>query len=400
MASCNYPRRETLLLLLVAYLTWGGVALLGLSLLRQVGGPWKLAAGLMLLFGLLMALVPRLQSDSWRLHPYLALQATLVTALIPLHAAPLSTFAILNFVLSAQAMLMLPLGRGLSWIGLLTLLTGGAFVYRLGWPGGLLTLLPYAGGYLFFGTFAHVLARAEAARRRSQALLAELQEAHRQLQAYATQVEALAVAQERNRLAREMHDTLGHRLTVAAVQLEGAQWLIPTDPERASRMVETVRRQVREALAELRQTVAALQAPLEADLALDRALTRLATGFEEATGIAVHLTLPNEMPALPAAHRLALYRAAQEALTNVQRHAQAGNVWLQLARRDGEIELLVGDDGIGFPANAEEGGFGLRGLRERATRLGGALRLESRPGGGAQLRLHLPLAFSEESEPP
>ncbi|RMF31606.1 MAG: sensor histidine kinase, partial [Chloroflexi bacterium] len=318
--------------------------------------------------------------------------------LIPLHAAPLSVFAILNFILSGQAMLMLPLGRGLLWIGLLTLLTGGAFVYRLGWPGGLLTLLPYGGGYLFFGIFAHVLARAEAAHRRSRALLAELQEAHRQLQAYAAQAEALAVAEERNRLAREMHDTLGHRLTVAAVQLEGAQRLIPTDPERASQMVETVRRQVREALTDLRQTVAALRAPLEADLVLDRALARLTAGFEEATGITVHLTLPNAMPTLPTAHRLALYRAAQEALTNVQRHAQADTVWLRLARRDGEIELLIGDDGVGFPANAEVGGFGLRGLRERAARLGGALRLESRPGGGAQLRFRLPLALSEEDE--
>jgi len=398
MTSHYHPRRETLLLFLVAYLTWGGVALLGLSLLRQTGGPWELAAGLLLLFGLLMVLVPRLRGDSRRSHLYLAVQAALVTILIPLHAAPLSVFAILNFILSGQAMLMLSLGQGLLWIGLLTLLTGGAFLSRLGWPGGLLTLLPYGGGYLFFGIFAHALARAEAAHRRSQALLAELREAHRQLRAYAAQAEALAVAEERNRLAREMHDTLGHRLTVAAVQLEGAQRLIPTDPERASRMVETVRRQVREALTELRQTVAALRPPLEADLVLDRALARLAAGFEEATGIAVHLTLPDEMPPLPDGHRLALYRAAQEALTNVQRHAQAGTVWLRLARRDGEIELLVGDDGVGFPANAEGGGFGLRGLRERAARLGGALRLESRPGGGAQLRFRLPLALSEEDE--
>ena len=84
----------------------------------------------------------------------------------------------------------------------------------------------------------------------------------RQLQEYAGQIERLAVAEERNRLAREMHDMLGHRLTVAAVQLEGAQWLIHTAPERATHMVGTVRDQVREALGELRRTVATLRTPL------------------------------------------------------------------------------------------------------------------------------------------
>jgi signal transduction histidine kinase len=192
-----------------------------------------------------------------------------------------------------------------------------------------------------------------------------------------------------------MHDTLGHRLTVAAVQLEGAQRLIPRDPERAARMVGTVRDQVREALSELRRTVATLRTPLEADLSLPTALARLATGFEGATGVAVHLTLPQDMPPLPAAHRLALYRAAQEALTNVQRHARARDVWLRLTCQDGAVALLVTDNGVGMPADAEGAGFGLRGLRERATQLGGQLSLGSRPDGGAHLSLRLPLPTEE-----
>jgi two-component system sensor histidine kinase UhpB len=156
-------------------------------------------------------------------------------------------------------------------------------------------------------------------------------------------------------------------------------------------MVVTVRDQVREALSELRRTVATLRPPLEADLSLPVALARLATGFEEATGLTVHLTLPEEMPALPDTHRLALYRAAQEALTNVQRHAQAQDVWLQLARQDKAVSLTVGDNGVGAPVDAELAGFGLRGMQERAAQLGGELALESRPDGGAQLFLRLPL---------
>ena len=181
----------------------------------------------------------------------------------------------------------------------------------------------YGGINAFFGAFANALLRADAARRESQALLDELQQAHEQLQEYALRAEEMAVVEERNRLAREMHDTLGHRLTVASVQLEAAQRLCPTDAERAAGLVGTVREQVREALGELRGTVATLRSPVEADLQLRSALRRLMDHFEEATGLTIHRVLPDEMPPLPDAHRLALYRAAQEALTNVQKHAEA-----------------------------------------------------------------------------
>jgi signal transduction histidine kinase len=156
-------------------------------------------------------------------------------------------------------------------------------------------------------------------------------------------------------------------------------------------MIATVRDQVREALGELRRTVATLRAPVEADLQLRQALRRLANHFEGATGITVHLMLPDESQNLPDAHRLALYRAAQEALTNVQRHAGADDVWLQLSHQDGTVTLLVGDNGAGFPARAEQEGFGLRGMRERAEQLGGELYLEPRPGGGTQLSYRIPL---------
>jgi signal transduction histidine kinase len=267
--------------------------------------------------------------------------------------------------------------------------------YEVSW----MVSLPYTVGYIFCGTSAWSLARTSAAQRRSEALLAELQEAHQQLQAYTDRVEELAVSQERNRLAREMHDTLGHRLTVAAVQLEGAERLIPTHPARAAGMVNTVHKEVVEALAELRRTVATLRTPLDVDLSLLTALTRLTHGFEEATGIKVNRSLPEALPPLAEAQRLALYRAAQEALTNVQRHAQAQQVWLELALENQMITLLVKDDGRGFDPDGAQTGFGLRGLRERATHLKGELHLESTPGEGAQICFHLPLQVNGEAPP-
>lgn len=381
----NFP------LLLVAYLTWGAVGAIWWSTTER-GQPivW-VGSGLLLAFALLMALNPDILPSPWR-HLYLAIQSVLVAGLLLMETRSWSAIPILFFILSAFAMLIWPDRRSLGWlwIGLFGLLTGGILVSRLGWERGLLTLLPYAGGYAFFGVFAETLARAEESHRRTRELLGELQEAHRQVQAYASRVEELAVTEERNRLAREMHDALGHRLTVAAVQLEGAERLISQEPGRATQMVHTARDEVRKALTELRETVAALRAPLEAGMPLPEALRRLADHFCAATGLEVHLVLPPEPFDLPPAHHLTLYRAAQEALTNVQRHAQAGRVWLVLTLHPGHITLLVGDDGQGFPPEAEGRGFGLRGLRERIEALGGTLYLEERPGGGAQLHVALP----------
>ena len=364
--------------------TVGAVAVIAFATIEDNSARW-IALGLTLAFGALL-----LFHHNIRVHFYFALQTALAVSLILFQP---NTFAagILFFVLSAEAMTILPLRQATLWISIFTVATYFNFAFVVGWLSALLYVLPYAGGFVFFGTFGKAMRDAEAARQESQRLLEELQTAHRQLQEYASQVEQLTIAEERNRLAREMHDAVGHRLTVTAVQLEGAQRLIPTEPDRAARMIGTVRDEVKQALADLRRTVATLRAPLEVDLPLTHALARLATAFQEATGLNVHLTLPEDLPSVPEAGRLALYRAAQESLTNTQRHAKAKNIWLSLQTSSDNISLTAADDGVGFPPSMDGVGFGLRGLRERATQLGGELHLESRPGGGAQLRFCLPL---------
>ncbi len=259
---------------------------------------------------------------------------------------------------------------------------------------GVLTGLAALGGYFFLGFAASAQRRAEHANDESQRLLNELQVAHHQLRQQAMQAEELAISRERNRLAREVHDTLGHRLTVAAVQLEGAQKLMPHDPDKAAGMIGTVREQVLEGLSELRQTVAALRAPLEDDLSLPKALTRLVNHFEQATGIPTHLTLPVRPLDLSTDHCQALYRTVQEALTNVQKHAQAQSVSVsfdQLVNSTGctALQVTVEDDGVGLPVSGGKG-FGLRGLQERAAQLDGCFAVESSPAGGARIIMNLP----------
>ena len=338
--------------------------------------------------------MPKEGSPEWQFHLYLSVHGSLVAGLLFLQPG-WTMYPILYFPLSVWAILTLTVRPGIYWIAAFSLVTAASFAVSMNLSEGLVALILYGVIYAFAAAFANALVRATDARRESQLLLVELQQAHEQLQEYALHAEEMAVVEERNRLAREMHDTIGHRLTVASVQLEGAQRLCSRDPERAAGMVGTVREQVREALGELRNTVATLRTPVEADLQLQSSLTRLMTHFEKATGLTVHQVLPEEMPDLPDAHRLALYRAAQEALTNIQKHAEAQQVWLVLTKSDHVVTLLVGDDGKGLSLSGEQTGFGLRGLRERADQLGGELHLEPRRGGGTQLSLRLPLPTGE-----
>ncbi len=322
------------------------------------------------------------------MHGLLALQSALVLALL-VRAPAMNFFLIWFYVLSVYAVVALPQVAAYRWIALFALSTVASLVITYGWVSGLLNAAIYLSGFAFFVAFAHLTRQANEARAESERLLRELQEAHHALQAYAAQVEKLAVAEERNRLAREMHDTIGHRLTVAAVQLEAAQRLLPEAPERTAGMIATVREQVRAALNELRHTVAALRQPLESDLPLERAIPRLVTDFEQATGLQVTLEWPRALPPLTPPQRLTLFRAIQEGLTNVHKHAQARRARVRLNVLPDALTLQIVDDGRG-PQRGRSG-FGLRGLQERAAQLGGQVAFGPHPDGGAQLTITLPL---------
>ncbi|WP_420644376.1 histidine kinase [Candidatus Leptofilum sp.] len=383
-----------------AYLTWLGILVSALP--ELAGEPNR--TFVLVLFGLFfvgLSVYAFLEERPFLVHLYLLVQtmiAVTISLQVPVRAAAgISTFL---FVLSAQAMLFLPMLPGLVWIVIFIGVT---------WLAGYLGVgvvhandfVAILGGYLFFGTFGAGLRQANEARQRSQQLLTELQEAHEQLRAYTTQAQQLAVSEERNRLAREMHDALGHRLTVAVVQLEGAQRLIPSNPDKSASMIEAMRAQLKQALAELRQSVSALRSPENTAAlngSLETAVSHLAQTFQEATGLPVHLQLPKEVPLLPESHRLALYRTAQESLTNVQRHAHAQQAWLQLVADDEQVSLTVADDGQGFADEVADGRFGLIGLRERAKQLGGVLKIGPAQQGGAQLCLELPIPHVEAAD--
>jgi signal transduction histidine kinase len=378
-----------------AYLILLFIAVLVVSLMPA---PKRVWAGLLLVAVALPMwyFVEPTRRPAW-VRAYLVVQTALVLGVYLLHPPAALGVSQLFYLLTTQAALCLALPEAGAWAALYALITVLGGVHVMG-VDGLAGALATAGGNLIFVGLGTALRQARLASDRNQNLLEELREAHDRLHILSEQAQQLAVADERNHIAREMHDALGHRLTVAVVQLEGARRLMTRDPGKAGSMIDSMRDELKVGLAELRETVATLRTPQEAPLVVT--LGRLAAAFEAATGLPVHVQLDEGADGLPADQRHALYRVAQEALTNIQRHGDAAHVWLTLTCDAAGVTLTVDDDGRGFPAGVAREGFGLRGIEERVRAHGGRLRLGARDGGGASVTIVLPLAPAEAGAPP
>ena len=205
-----------------------------------------------------------------------------------------------------------------------------------------------------------------------------------------------AVSEERARIARELHDVVGHAVSVMTVQASGVRRLLQPDQEREREALLVVEQTGREALAEMRRLVGVLRRPEEAPARAPqpslRHLDRLVEQAREA-GLPVEVQIEGEAIELPPGVDLTAYRLVQEALTNAIKHARATSAEVLVRYGDGAVELLVTDDGRGVSdGKAESGGHGLVGMRERVAVYGGELEAGPRPEGGYSLQARLPLA--------
>jgi signal transduction histidine kinase len=249
----------------------------------------------------------------------------------------------------------------------------------------------------------YVIVTLVSVQREQRAALAQAYEqqaaATERLQQYAATVEELTISRERNRLARELHDTLAHSLSAVTVQLEAVRSLWEVDPQRARIILDQADETARTGLTEARRALRDLRASPLQDLGLVLALRELAETAAERNGASLELHLPKQIEGhLEPTVEQGAYRIAQEALENVVRHAQAGFIAVHLEQRSQALVLRIRDDGQGLDATTSsperdpgEGSLGIRGMQERADLIGGQLEMTSREGKGTEVCLTVPI---------
>ena len=206
-------------------------------------------------------------------------------------------------------------------------------------------------------------------------------------------------SEERLRIARELHDIIGHSLGTIAVQAGVGRHLMANEPEKAAEALDSIARVSRSSLDEVRAVVAALRED-EPDYHPAPGLADLPDLVEtiRSTGLTVELTLPDDLEAIPRQTGAAVYRITREALTNVVRHAHASAASVQVDHHDGRVEVAVGDDGSGSDVGREPGtrtGHGIAGMRERAEALGGRLTAGPSTGRGFLVTASLPVTSDQ-----
>jgi NarL family two-component system sensor histidine kinase YdfH len=274
------------------------------------------------------------------------------------------------------------------------------YVLEAGWAqisGWLLAVIPAC---TFTVIYVLLYSRQSEARTRALALAAALESTNRQLAEFSSRTAELTLANERQRMARELHDTLSQGLAGLILQLEAADaHLAGGRPERARAIIQQTMEQARATLAAARSAIDDLRQAPASSPDLEGLLRREMDRFTAATGVPVEVNL--DLPSIQAAD-LSLetgLRILSEGLSNVARHAHAHQVRLRLSQSGDCLDFELRDDGVGFDPQAvadQPGHYGLLGMRERARLAGGALKVTSRPGAGTSLHLRLPIKKAEE----
>ncbi len=261
-----------------------------------------------------------------------------------------------------------------------------------------LSLFIYRFVLVSFRRYIQSIISAEREQKRLLELLTERQKKIEKLMVSVSSVEE----DQRKRISQELHDSIGHGLTIAKFHVDSARSTITMPPPDAGDHLDQALGAIRSTLAESRRIAYELRPTLLDDLGLKVAVTQMVTEFERRTGVTVRpeLLLDGERP--KPIVEITLYRIIQEALTNIERHAEAKTVFIQMIRRDnGTIALSITDDGKGFNVTEVawnlDNHFGLRNILERGELLGGTVLIESRPGKGTEINVEIPAQLSGAS---
>ncbi|MFC0213287.1 sensor histidine kinase [Paenibacillus chartarius] len=209
------------------------------------------------------------------------------------------------------------------------------------------------------------------------------------LEQYASRIEALTLQAERNRMAQELHDTVGHTFTSVIMGMDAVSYLIEAAPDKAKEQLEKLRSVTRSGLEEVRRSIHQM-APQEDDLIVSEQFSRLANEFAMQTGTVIRVEVKGKEYELPQQARWTLFRCLQESLTNAKRHGHASVVTIILEFGAKYVELSIEDNGIG--SDTLESGFGLTAMRDRLEALTGTLHVRSKSGEGTCVRCRIPMS--------
>ncbi|RAM53172.1 MAG: sensor histidine kinase [Hapalosiphonaceae cyanobacterium JJU2] len=224
---------------------------------------------------------------------------------------------------------------------------------------------------------------------------------YKELRQYLLEIEELAAVQERKRIAREIHDSLGNALTSLNIQLQTARKLWHIDPSQAEQFLTEAQKLGSVAIHEVRQSVCALRTNDTQDKSLEELITLAVENFHQTTRILPYTSISLSTP-LPIKVVTTIYRIVQESLTNICKYAQATKVEILVNANHNNVLLIVKDNGKGFSLSQLKTGFGIQGIKERVTALQGNFNIETELGNGCKLTIEIPLielSILEEKTP-
>ncbi|MEA5572859.1 sensor histidine kinase [Calothrix sp. UHCC 0171] len=225
----------------------------------------------------------------------------------------------------------------------------------------------------------------------------ELAQMHDSLWQCVLQFANLSAKQERDRIARDLHDSLGHSLTALNFQLQTAMKLCQPNPSQAQEFLTEAHRLVGIATREVRQSVKALRSEAVETQSLETLIESLVSDFERTTGISPEVNI--DLPIALSSYLVTpVYRITQEALNNIRKYAKATAVQINICTTPTGIYLIIKDNGCGFDVTQVSGGYGIQGMKERVAVLQGRLQLESKPGQGCCISVGIPMQISRIPE--
>jgi signal transduction histidine kinase len=368
--------------LIVSLAIWASVALRWLFEFAKQNQPHQwLVITVLITYAVLIVFLPAATKDTEsRLQIYFGFQTALIVCGMLIYYE-LDFFALLFIPLGGQAMFLLPRKKANIWIVNFSIAIITAQLIQFRYINSFSFTLLYLGGLFAVASFSTLILRTNEARIQSDQLLDELQQAHDQLKEYSGQAEELATAKERNRLARELHDSVAQTLYGLTLQAEAAARELKTgQTDKAAEQLREIRDSAQQSLQETRLLIFELRPPILEQEGLASALRARLESVESRSGLKTQTQL-QDVNQLSAGVEAGLYGISNEALNNILKHARATEIKVSLKKDSNKVVLEIQDNGVGFDVNGAAGGMGLSGMKERAEGFGGDMQIKSGSSG-------------------